>query len=122
MGETIATCPRKAESSSHSSTTLFVLQVTKVVRRPGNEATCKSLTLLLQYYSPPPPPPPPPRAADLGHFEVLQVLSAYRADFTVATTTGDNAIHFATRANKLLCLRFLGQRGECCMVRTEGEG
>ena len=40
------------------------------------------------------------------------MLSAYGADFTAATTTGENAIHFATKANNLLCLRFLGQRGE----------
>jgi len=42
---------------------------------------------------------------------VLQVLSAYGADFTAATTVGDNAAHFATTANQLLSLRFLGQRG-----------
>lgn len=54
---------------------------------------------------------PSPRAASLGHFEVLQVLSAYGADFTVATSSGENAMHFATMAGKLLCIRFLGQRG-----------
>ena len=53
------------------------------------------------------------RAASLGHFEVLQVLSAYGADFTVTTSTGDTAVHFATTANRLLCIRFLGQRGLC---------
>ena len=53
------------------------------------------------------------RAASLGHFEVLQVLSAYGADFTVTTSTGDTAVHFATIANRLLCIRFLGQRGLC---------
>ncbi len=54
---------------------------------------------------------PLPRAASLGHFEVVQVLSAYGADFTVAASSGENAMHFATMANRLLCIRLLGQRG-----------
>ena len=53
------------------------------------------------------------RAAALGHFEAIQTLSAYGADFTLATTLGENAMHFATRNIRLLCLRLLGQRGEC---------
>ena len=50
-------------------------------------------------------------AAGLGHFEVIQALSAYGADFTVASAAGENAMHFATAANRLLCTRLLGQRG-----------
>lgn len=52
------------------------------------------------------------RAATLGRFEVIQALSAYGADFTVSTTSGENAVYYATAAYKLLCVRFLGQRGE----------
>lgn len=48
----------------------------------------------------------------MGHFEVLQVLSAYGADFSLSTVkTKETAVHFATIAYKLLCIRFLGQRG-----------
>ena len=52
------------------------------------------------------------RGASLGHFEVLQVLSAYGANFSITTLQSlENAVHFATVAYKLLCIRFLGQRG-----------
>ena len=42
---------------------------------------------------------------------VIQTLSAYGADFTAATIMGENAMHFATIAYRLLCIRFLAQRG-----------
>ena len=62
-----------------------------------------------------PLPSPPPsfsyRAASLGLFEVIQVLSAYGANFTMTTSSGENAMHFATAANNLLIVRLLGQRG-----------
>jgi ankyrin repeat protein len=51
------------------------------------------------------------RAASLGQFLVIQVLSAYGADFTVSTTRHENAVFFATRSNHLIVLRLLGQRG-----------
>ena len=51
------------------------------------------------------------RAAALGHFEAIQTLSAYGADFSLATVAGENAMHFATRNYRLLCTRLLGQRG-----------
>ncbi len=54
------------------------------------------------------------RAASGGHFEVIQTLSAYDVDFTRAASTGENALHFATMANRLLCIRMLAQRGVCC--------
>ena len=53
------------------------------------------------------------RAAALGHFEAIQTLSAYGADFTLKTITGENAMHFATKNYRLLCTRLLGQRGVC---------
>ena len=52
------------------------------------------------------------RAADLGHFLVIQVLSAYGADFTLSTSQQENAIFFAARKNHLIILRLLGQRGQ----------
>ena len=51
------------------------------------------------------------RAAALGLFEVIQLLSAYGANFAMATASGENAMHFATAANNLLIIRLLGQRG-----------
>lgn len=45
-------------------------------------------------------------------FECIQVLSAYGADFTAVSKTGDTALHFATVAYRLLCIRLLGQRGK----------
>ena len=51
------------------------------------------------------------RAASFGHFEVIQTLSAYGADFSVTTSNGENALHFATKASQLLCIRMLAQRG-----------
>ena len=43
---------------------------------------------------------------------MLQVLSAYGADFSITTLQSlENSVHFATVAYKLLCIRFLGQRG-----------
>ena len=65
------------------------------------------------YPSPSFPPPPSSiyRAASLGLFEVIQVLSAYGANFTMTTSSGENAMHFATTANNLLIVRLLGQRG-----------
>ena len=51
------------------------------------------------------------RAAALGHFEAIQTLSAYGADFTLKTAAGENAMHFATKNYRLLCTRLLGQRG-----------
>ena len=53
----------------------------------------------------------PFRAASLGHFEAIQTLSAYGADFTLKTVAGENAMHFATKNYRLLCTRLLGQRG-----------
>ena len=52
------------------------------------------------------------RAAALGHFESIQTLSAYGADFSLSTSTGENAMHMATKSYRLLCTRLLGQRGE----------
>ena len=51
------------------------------------------------------------RSAALGHFEVIQTLSAFGADFTASTAAGENAVYHATAAYKLLCVRLLGQRG-----------
>ncbi|XP_019849609.1 PREDICTED: ankyrin repeat and EF-hand domain-containing protein 1-like isoform X1 [Amphimedon queenslandica] len=51
------------------------------------------------------------RAASLGMFECIQVLSAYGANFNILSSYNDTAIHFATVAYKLLCIRLLGQRG-----------
>lgn len=51
------------------------------------------------------------RAAELGHFESIQMLSAYGADFRLSTRTGENAMHMATKKYRLLCTRLLGQRG-----------
>lgn len=57
------------------------------------------------------------RASFLGHFEILQVLSAYGADFSInSIKTTENAAHFATIAYKLLCIRFIGQRGTVLIV------
>jgi ankyrin repeat protein len=58
------------------------------------------------------------RAAILGYFECLQVLSAYGADFSVTSKTGDNALHCCTLAYKLLCIRFLGQRSESPLFKS----
>lgn len=51
------------------------------------------------------------RAASLGHFESIQMLSAYGADFSLSTSTGENSMHMATKNCRLLCTRLLGQRG-----------
>ena len=56
------------------------------------------------------------RAAALGHFESIQTLSAYGADFSLSTSAGENAMHMATKSYKLLCTRLLGQRGELCCI------
>ena len=42
---------------------------------------------------------------------MIQVLSAYGADFSLSTTEQENAMFFATRGNHLIVLRLLGQRG-----------
>ena len=62
------------------------------------------------------------RAAALGHFEAIQTLSAYGADFTLKTVAGENAMHFATKNYRLLCTRLLGQRGRnlSLVVRDRG--
>ncbi len=52
------------------------------------------------------------RAAELGLFESIQTLSAYGADFRLSISTGENAMHMATKNYRLLCTRLLGQRGE----------
>ena len=62
------------------------------------------------------------RAATLGHFEAIQTLSAYGADFTLKTVAGENAMHFATKNYRLLCTRLLGQRGVCGGGGREREG
>lgn len=49
-------------------------------------------------------------------FECIQVLSAYGADFTAVNKTGDTALHFATVAYRLLCIRLLGQRGKAIVI------
>ena len=56
------------------------------------------------------------RAAALGHFDVLQTLSAYGADFKARTSlTLENAVHFALTTGNQNVIRFLGLRG---IVRT----
>ena len=52
------------------------------------------------------------RAAALCHFESLQVLSAYGADFTVTNNDQQTAMHLTLPLSNLVCIRFLGQRGE----------
>ena len=56
------------------------------------------------------------RAACLGHFLVIQTLSAHGADFTLSSSHQENAIFFATQNNHLLCIRLLGQRGEIIII------
>lgn len=51
------------------------------------------------------------RAAELGNFEIIQVLSAYGADFNKTTSLDEVAVHYATVAYRLLCIRMLGLRG-----------
>ncbi|XP_021322982.2 ankyrin repeat and EF-hand domain-containing protein 1 isoform X2 [Danio rerio] len=50
-------------------------------------------------------------AAEGGFLEVLQVLSAYSADFCVSTTNGNTPLHFAAAGGFNECCRFLSQRG-----------
>ena len=52
------------------------------------------------------------RAAVFCHFESLQVLSAYGADFTVTNNDQQTAMHLTLPSSNLVCIRFLGQRGE----------
>lgn len=52
------------------------------------------------------------RAAAFCHFESLQVLSAYGADFTVTNNDQQTAMHLTLPSSNLVCIRFLGQRGE----------
>lgn len=52
------------------------------------------------------------RAAALCHFEALQVLSAYGANFSVTNNDQQTAIHLTLPSSNLVCIRFLGQRGE----------
>lgn len=52
------------------------------------------------------------RAAALCHFEALQVLAAYGADFTVTNNDQQTAMHLTLPSSNLVCIRFLGQRGE----------
>ena len=62
------------------------------------------------------------RAAALCHFEALQVLSAYGADFTVANNEQQTAMHLTLPSSNLVCIRFLGQRGENsihCLLRKD---
>ena len=54
----------------------------------------------------------------MGQFECLQALSAYGADFSVTSKSCDTALHFATLAYKMLCIRFLGQRGQYILVQV----
>ena len=52
------------------------------------------------------------RAAALGHFDVLQTLSAYGADFKARTSLAlENAVHFALPTGNQNVIRFLGLRG-----------
>ncbi|XP_056337113.1 ankyrin repeat and EF-hand domain-containing protein 1a [Danio aesculapii] len=50
-------------------------------------------------------------AAEKGFFEIIKVLSAYRADVGVVTTEGDSPLHFAASGGYTDCCRFLAQRG-----------
>ena len=52
----------------------------------------------------------------MGHFLVIQALSAYGADFNLTASTGENALHFATKNYRLLCIRMLAQRGMYCNI------
>ncbi|XP_072546322.1 ankyrin repeat and EF-hand domain-containing protein 1 [Salminus brasiliensis] len=50
-------------------------------------------------------------AAHGGYFEVIQVLSAYSADFSVVNLNGDTPLHLAAAGGYADCCRFLAQRG-----------
>lgn len=52
------------------------------------------------------------RSAALCHFEALQVLSAYGADFAVTNSDKQTAMHLTLPSSNLACIRFLGQRGK----------
>ena len=52
------------------------------------------------------------RAATLCHFEALQVLSAYGANFTIVNSDQQTAMHLTLPSSNLVCIRFLGQRGD----------
>lgn len=62
------------------------------------------------------------RAAALGHFDVLQTLSAYGASFKTSTSLSlENAMHFALSTGNLNVIRFLGLRG-CPANETDSSG
>lgn len=51
------------------------------------------------------------RASMRGHFEVLQILASYDADFGCVDVILNTPVHYAAEGGHALCCRYLAQRG-----------
>ncbi|XP_031436259.1 ankyrin repeat and EF-hand domain-containing protein 1 [Clupea harengus] len=58
-------------------------------------------------------------AAEAGNLQILQLLSAYSADFNVVSVDGNTPLHLAAAGGFAECCRFISQRGANPKLKNE---